>query len=100
VVKTLSDPIQEARHTAAQVRSTTARLVELWIFIYSLSQVLAKIALIELPRDQWPDLMAMLLNHMTTSDNNLKESTLEALGYICEEIVQPIFHHIIYFTLP
>jgi importin subunit beta-1 len=66
VIKTLADPAKEARHTAAQV--------------------LAKIAVIELPRDQWPDLIEMLMNHMMSSDNNLKESTLEALGYICEEI--------------
>jgi importin subunit beta-1 len=66
VVKTLADSVKEARHTAAQV--------------------LAKIAVIELPRDQWPDLIESLMNHMMLQDNNLKESTLEALGYICEEI--------------
>lgn len=30
------------------------------------------------------------MNHMMLQDNNLKESTLEALGYICEEIVRDL----------
>jgi importin subunit beta-1 len=49
--------------------------------------VLAKIANIELPRGMWPDLVNNLLANMQQDADNMKQSTLEALGYICEEIV-------------
>lgn len=66
IVKTLASPDSFARRTAAQVVS--------------------KIACIELPKNQWPQLMGGLLQSMNSSDNNLKEATLTCLGYICEEI--------------
>mmetsp|Transcript_16497 Transcript_16497/g.27260 ORF Transcript_16497/g.27260 Transcript_16497/m.27260 type:complete len:855 (+) Transcript_16497:110-2674(+) len=67
VLSTLPSPTKEARHTAAQV--------------------VAKIAAIELPKNEWPELIAILLQNMTTAANDfLKQSTLESLGFICEEI--------------
>lgn len=52
------------------------------------AQIIAKIALIELPRKQWPDLINALLNNMTNpnASPNLKKATLETLSFICEEI--------------
>eukprot|EP01101_Sappina_pedata_P006992 TRINITY_DN3600_c0_g1_i1.p1 TRINITY_DN3600_c0_g1~~TRINITY_DN3600_c0_g1_i1.p1 ORF type:complete len:857 (-),score=363.05 TRINITY_DN3600_c0_g1_i1:28-2598(-) len=52
------------------------------------SQVVARVALIELPKAQWPDLIQALLANMTNpaSSSDLKQSTLEILGYICEDI--------------
>ncbi|CDS08530.1 hypothetical protein LRAMOSA09891 [Lichtheimia ramosa] len=48
-------------------------------------QVVAAIAEIELPMGQWPDLIRLLLDNVTTTDNaDLKTSTLEAIGYVCE----------------
>lgn len=66
VLKTLGAAEKEARHTAAQV--------------------IAKIGLIELPRNLWPELIQALLVNMQQVDDNIKQATLEALGYICEEI--------------
>jgi importin subunit beta-1 len=66
ISKTLASPQIEARRTAAQV--------------------IAKIAHIELPRNLWPDLIQNLLQNMQTNEDYLKQATLEALGYICEEI--------------
>ncbi|TYJ40187.1 hypothetical protein E1A91_A04G122400v1 [Gossypium mustelinum] len=68
LLRTLGSSVPEARHTAAQV--------------------IAKIASIEIPRKQWPELIGSLLNNMTQQDNPaaLKQATLEALGYVCEEI--------------
>ncbi|KAK9168065.1 hypothetical protein Syun_000205 [Stephania yunnanensis] len=65
---TLGSSVAEARQTA--------------------SQVIAKVAAIEIPRKEWPDLIASLLSNMTqqTSTAPLKQATLEALGYVCEEI--------------
>jgi importin subunit beta-1 len=52
------------------------------------SQAVAKIAAIELPAEQWPELIDQLTANVTASDNAfLKQATLECLGYICEEIV-------------
>lgn len=68
LLKTLGSSVQEARHTAAQV--------------------IAKIASIEIPRKEWPDLIGSLLVYMTQQDKpaSLKQATLETLGYVCEEI--------------
>ncbi len=67
VLATLAVQAREARATAAQV--------------------LAKIAHIEVPRGLWPDLVQSLLQNMQQDSENLKQATLETLGYICEEIV-------------
>ncbi|KAL9247035.1 hypothetical protein vseg_020506 [Gypsophila vaccaria] len=68
LVRTLRSSTQEAWHTSAQV--------------------VAKIAAIEIPKKQWPDLIPSLLCNMTQSDSpaSLKQATLETLGYVCEEI--------------
>ncbi|KAH0470402.1 hypothetical protein IEQ34_000125 [Dendrobium chrysotoxum] len=52
------------------------------------SQVIAKIASIEIPRREWQDLIARLLTNMTQPDTpaTLRQATLETLGYVCEEI--------------
>ncbi|OAY74326.1 Importin subunit beta-1 [Ananas comosus] len=68
LLKTLGSSVSEARRTS--------------------SQVIAKVASIEIPRREWQDLIAKLLNNMTQKDSlpSLKEATLETLGYVCEEI--------------
>ncbi|CAI7750631.1 unnamed protein product [Closterium sp. NIES-53] len=70
LLATLGSPVQDARHTSAQV--------------------VAKIAAIELPRNEWPELVVGLLGNMGSpaqpQPDHLKESTLEALGFVCEEI--------------
>ena len=45
-------------------------------------------AAIELPTGQWPDLIQKLLDNMEAepAKSALRQSTLEALGYICEEL--------------
>ncbi|CAD5322468.1 Armadillo-type fold [Arabidopsis suecica] len=68
LLRTLGSSALEARHTSAQV--------------------IAKVASIEIPQKQWPELVGSLLNNMTQqgSPAHLKQSTLETLGYVCEEI--------------
>ncbi|XP_076905893.1 importin subunit beta-1-like [Bidens hawaiensis] len=68
LLNTLGSSVSEAGHTAAQV--------------------IAKIASIEIPRKEWPELIGSLLGNMTQQDKpaSLKQATLEALGYVCEEI--------------
>ncbi|KAF5803016.1 putative importin-beta domain, armadillo-like helical, importin beta family [Helianthus annuus] len=68
LLNTLGSSVPEAGHTAAQV--------------------IAKIASIEIPRKEWPELIGSLLGNMTQQDKpaSLKQATLEALGYVCEEI--------------
>ncbi|XP_071738286.1 importin subunit beta-1-like [Rutidosis leptorrhynchoides] len=68
LLNTLGSSVSEAGHTAAQV--------------------IAKIASIEIPRKEWPELIGSLLGNMTQQDKpaSLKKATLEALGFVCEEI--------------
>lgn len=68
LLNTLGSSVREASHTAAQV--------------------VAKIASTEIPRKEWPELVQLLLANMTQLDKpaSLKQATLEALGYVCEEI--------------
>ncbi|KAL0375378.1 UNVERIFIED_CONTAM: Importin subunit beta-1 [Sesamum radiatum] len=55
---------------------------------HTAAQVVAKIASIEVPRKEWPELVGLLLANMTQPDRpaSLKQATLETLGYVCEEI--------------
>ena len=48
------------------------------------AQVVAKVATIELPLGLWPELVPTLLQNMNVPI--ARQSTLEALGYSCEEL--------------
>ncbi|KAG6332567.1 hypothetical protein ID866_6517 [Astraeus odoratus] len=51
------------------------------------AQVVAAIASVELPNDQWPELIELLLGFINnTADTNLRIATLQTIGYICESI--------------
>lgn len=51
------------------------------------AQVIAKIAGAEIPKKQWPDLVQNLQNNVAGGvAPGLKQATLEALGYVCEEV--------------
>ncbi|KAJ3358263.1 karyopherin beta [Allomyces javanicus] len=52
------------------------------------AQVIAAIAAMDLPRNDWPELMQQLLANMTsgTSSENLKVHSMTAIGYTCELI--------------
>ncbi|EGN91784.1 hypothetical protein SERLA73DRAFT_100127 [Serpula lacrymans var. lacrymans S7.3] len=51
------------------------------------AQVVAAIASVELPQEEWPDLIETLLRFVNSSnDSNLKIATLQAIGFICESI--------------
>eukprot|EP00954_Amorphochlora_amoebiformis_P005000 392809-Amorphochlora_amoeboformis.AAC.2 len=54
------------------------------------AQVVAKVAKIEIPRDQWsgliPQLVHVIAEEKTT--DQLKEACFTTLGYVCEEVAQ------------
>uniref|UniRef100_A0A3B3TBZ1 Karyopherin (importin) beta 1 n=1 Tax=Paramormyrops kingsleyae TaxID=1676925 RepID=A0A3B3TBZ1_9TELE len=54
----------------------------------SASQCVAGIACAEIPVAQWPELIPQLVANVTdpSSTEHMKESTLEAIGYICQDI--------------
>ncbi|PKU70398.1 importin subunit beta-1 isoform X2 [Dendrobium catenatum] len=66
LLQTLSSPVSDARSTA--------------------SQVIAKVAGIELPHKQWPELISTLLSNIQQQQSHVKQATLETLGYLCEEV--------------
>ena len=68
VWQTLGSPVSEIRHTCAQV--------------------IAKIAGAEIPQKQWPDLVQNLQANVANAAGppGLRQATLEALGYVCEEV--------------
>ncbi|KAK9144038.1 hypothetical protein Syun_013438 [Stephania yunnanensis] len=66
LLQTLSSHVPDARSTA--------------------SQVIAKIAGIELPHNQWPELIGTLLSNVHQLPPHVKQATLETLGYLCEEV--------------
>ena len=53
------------------------------------AQCVAYIACAELPQGTWPEMMSILTSNVTnpTATEILKESSLEAVGYICQDIV-------------
>ncbi|KAF9265156.1 ARM repeat-containing protein [Marasmius fiardii PR-910] len=52
------------------------------------SQVVAAIAAVELPNGEWQDLIEILLGFVNNQNNNtnLKIATLQAIGFVCEQI--------------
>ncbi|GAB4826181.1 Importin subunit beta-1 [Ancistrocladus abbreviatus] len=66
LLQTLSSLVHDARSTA--------------------SQVIAKVAGIELPQKQWPELIGSLLSNIHQLPPHVKQATLETLGYMCEEV--------------
>lgn len=52
------------------------------------AQCVAAIACAELPQNLWPNIINILKNNVTEPQSNemLKESSLETLGYICQDI--------------
>ncbi|MEQ2206114.1 Importin subunit beta-1, partial [Xenoophorus captivus] len=60
----------------------------------SASQCVAGIACAEIPVNQWPELIPQLVANVTdpSSTEHMKESTLEAIGYICQDIVSGSTH--------
>ncbi|KAF9602487.1 hypothetical protein IFM89_028501 [Coptis chinensis] len=66
LLQTLSSHVLDARSTA--------------------SQVIAKVAGIELPHKQWPELIGSLLSNSHQLPAHVKQATLETLGYLCEEV--------------
>ncbi|KAL8664050.1 MAG: hypothetical protein Q9202_003342 [Teloschistes flavicans] len=50
----------------------------------SAAQFVASIAAIEIPRNQWPELMPALVTNVGEGDDRLKQASLVTIGYICE----------------
>lgn len=50
----------------------------------SAAQFITSIAAIEIPHNQWPDLMNALVHNVTSGSDHLKQSSLATLGFICE----------------
>lgn len=48
------------------------------------AQVVAAIASIELPRNQWPELMHALVRNVNEGDAHQKQASLTTIGFICE----------------
>ena len=64
------------------------RLPQLAAARHTAALVIAKVAAIELPRGEWRDLIGTLLTNMspTPPNSGLQQATLQALGYVCEEM--------------
>ncbi|KJZ72575.1 hypothetical protein HIM_08099 [Hirsutella minnesotensis 3608] len=48
------------------------------------AQVISSIAAIELPRNQWDDLMPFLVKNVSDGADHQKQASLTTIGYICE----------------
>ncbi|KAL2172622.1 hypothetical protein VTG60DRAFT_4741 [Thermothelomyces hinnuleus] len=48
------------------------------------AQVVAAIAAIELPRNQWPELMHALVRNVSEGSQHQKQASLTTIGFICE----------------
>ena len=58
----------------------------------SAAQCVAYIACAELPTGMWPELISVLTSGVTSANSTdlMKETALEAIGYICQDIVRGI----------
>ncbi|ROT40911.1 ARM repeat-containing protein [Sodiomyces alkalinus F11] len=51
---------------------------------HAAAQVISSIAAIELPRNEWPELMGILVKNVSDGAEHQKQSSLTTIGYICE----------------
>ncbi|KAH9827423.1 importin subunit beta-1-like [Teratosphaeria destructans] len=51
---------------------------------YAAGQFIAVIAAIELPLDQWPELMRTLVENVGTGNDKQKQNSLSTIGFICD----------------
>lgn len=80
---TLVQQIHPHRYVNQRTVFLTCRTIR--INVLSTSQVVAAIADIELPANQWPQLIQTLLDNVTSSDNSLlRQASLVCIGFICE----------------
>ncbi|EEH09716.1 importin subunit beta-1 [Histoplasma capsulatum G186AR] len=50
----------------------------------SAAQLIAVIAAIELPRNEWPELMDTLVKNVNSGSDHMKQASLTTIGFICE----------------
>ncbi|PKY09158.1 ARM repeat-containing protein [Aspergillus campestris IBT 28561] len=50
----------------------------------SAAQFIVSVAAIELPRNEWPELMNILVQNVASGSDQLKQSSLVTIGFICE----------------
>lgn len=50
----------------------------------SAAQFIASVAAIELPREQWPELMPTLVENVGSASDQKKQASLTTIGFICE----------------
>jgi importin subunit beta-1 len=50
------------------------------------ANILAVIASIELPRNEWSQIVDTLADNCTNQDNSIKNASITTMGYICEQI--------------
>ena len=72
-----------------QISTTPIYSTSVVINVNLSSQCVAYIAAIEVPSNQWPEVMQALLANIQSAQGTeaLKEASLQAIGYICEELV-------------
>ncbi|KAL1963583.1 hypothetical protein VTN77DRAFT_8028 [Rasamsonia byssochlamydoides] len=51
---------------------------------HSAAQFITAIATIEIPRNEWPELMGVLVQNVGSGSDHLKQASLATLGFICE----------------
>ena len=63
----------------------------------SAAQFIASIAAIEIPRNQWPELMALLVENVGSGADHQKQASLTTIGFICDtddvELREALAHH-------
>jgi importin subunit beta-1 len=83
---------QEVKQMALRTLATPARGVG-----GPAAQLIASIAAIEIPRDQWPELMATLVENVGQGNDSQKQASLTTIGYICDtddiELREALAHH-------
>lgn len=63
----------------------------------SAAQFIASIAAIEIPRQQWPELMSTLVENVSQGQDHQKQASLTTIGFVCDtddiELRDALAHH-------
>ena len=76
----------QVRHTPQYVTLDNYHYYYIFLYYYFLVKCIAGIAAAEIPRQEWPELIKQLLEKAGSPDVNVRQASIEAVGYVCESV--------------
>ena len=64
------------------IKKAAANVIKILILLKAISEICA----VELPRNEWPEIIGTLVSNVKAQQVEIKKSAVLTLGYICESL--------------